>query len=196
MQTPDTLDTLRQQFQALKDDATRRCKITPTMISRATESHISKIQSIKLRQMVCAIIGLILWPYLCYSMGLSVGFEVATIIMLLGSAIYEWWNLKDLSDPVTDSQNLMQLAHRCLRTKRRMLIQLYIGSGVVFLWFIYFCCEITRIMPAEQARLTIILSAVGAVVGFFIGLGYWRRIRRELSVMYTNVNDILSTENS
>lgn len=194
MQTPDTLDLLRRQYRALKENAARQCPVTPQIISRATGKHISKIHSLMFRTVMCAVVALLLWPYLCHELGLSLLFEITTILLLVVTIAAKWWSLKKITDPSDSAVSLLELAENSLRAKRRLLNELYIGTVAVALWFAFYCYEIFRVLPPDEARGITLFSVVGAIVGFIIGLRMSKRMREELETLHSNITDILSTE--
>lgn len=194
MQTPDTLESLRDEYLSFKHDAANRVRITPKMLARATAPHISKIRSIQLRIYACGLIALVVWPWLCHQLDLSLAFEIATLVLVGGSLIFQWWNLKSITDPASDRHSLLQLAEQSLQAKRRILLELYVGSAALFFWFGFFVYELLRVLGSQQALVEIIFSALGGIVGFFIGLNYSRRIRAGLDTIHDDITDVLSTE--
>lgn len=195
MQTPDnTLETLRQQYQSLKDTASNTCKITPEMIERATSGHVSVINKTMIKITVCGVIALVLWPIVSVMLELSWTFTIVTLLFVLLELGFKWWNLKDITDPSDCTTNLLDLADSSLKAKRRSLIQFYTGSSFLVLWFVYFCYELSLHLPADEVRNMIIVCSISGVIGFFIGMRYSRRIRRELSMIHAQISDILSTD--
>lgn len=194
MQTPDTLESLRQEYQTFKDTAARDVRITPKMLARATKPHISKIRSVQLRLIACGLVALVLWPWLCHALDLSLPFQIATYVLIGGSMLFQWWNLKDITDPSSDNQSLLQLAEQSLKAKRRALQELYWGGAAVLLWFLFFVYEIWQVLEPEQALIETVFSAVGGIVGFFIGINFSRRIRSGLTAIHDDITSVLSTE--
>ncbi len=194
MQTPDTLDSLRQEYQSFKDDAARQVHITPKMLARATAPHISKIRKLQLRIVACGLVAVVLWPWLCHTLQLSLPFQIFTLVMIIGSLFFQWWNLKDITDPSSDSHSLLELAEKSLKAKRRALKELYVGSAVLVVWFAYFAHEMFRVMSPGQAWGQVVSAALGGIVGFFIGISYSRRMRDSLSAIHDDITDVLSTE--
>jgi len=195
MQTTDnTIETLREQYKSLKKAASNHCKVSPRMIERATKSHVSVINRTKTTIMMCGICAILLWPYLSWQLGLSVVFTIVTLLFLVCEMGFKWWSLKDITDPADCNTNLLELADRSLKAKRRALIQLYSGTGALVIWFIYFCYELWQHLNHDEAKGMITVCSVSGIVGFFIGLRYSRRIRRELTQIHTEITDVLSTE--
>ncbi len=195
MQTTDsTIETLREQYKSLKKAASSHCKVSQEMIEKATKSHVSVINRTKSKIILCGIFGLFLWPFVSRQLGLSMLFTIVTMLFLIWEIGFKWWNLKDITDPTDCSANLMELADRSLRAKRRLLVELYTGTVALVLWFIYFCYELWQHLDHNEAKGMIIVCTISGIVGFLIGLSYSRRIRSELSRIHLEITDVLSTE--
>lgn len=194
MQTPDTLDILRRRYKAFKERAASQCPVTPQMISKASRTHVSKIHSLMLRNMICGAAALLLWPFLCHKLGLSIAFEITTIVMLCYFLASKWWSLRNISDPSDSDVSLLKLAQHSLQARKRLLTELYIGSVAAALWFIFFCFEIARILPADEAAFMTAICTISACIGYIIGYRMYRRMREELKTLHDNITDILATE--
>ena len=131
MQNPDTLEFLRDEYQSFKDNAASRVKITKRMLAKATAPHISKIKSVQLRIYACGLIAIVIWPWLCHQLDLSLAFEIATLTLVGCSVAFQWWNLKNITDPTSDRLSLLQLAEQSLTAKRRLLREFYVVSAEI-----------------------------------------------------------------
>lgn len=170
------LEEMRAQLTILKNKLDKEAIINERLL-RDTMKRKANVINANAWVSVSAGIFVILWAiFFLPEIGFSWYFIVATIVMMLVCIFFTWKQHKNVNDK-TMNGDLLTVAKVMKKLKEDYVNWLKYGIVMVAVWFIWLCIEFVIILGDWKLSLPIVVaSAVGLVIGGFIGLRMHRSV--------------------
>lgn len=170
------LEEMRAQLTVLKNKLDKEAIINERLL-RDTMKRKANVINANAWVSVGAGIFVILWAVLFLpEIGFSWYFVIATIVMMLVCIFFTYKQHKNVNDK-TMNGDLLTVAKVMKKLKQDYQYWLKYAIIMVAVWFIWLCIEFVIILGDWKLSLPIVVaSAVGLVIGGFIGLRMHRSV--------------------
>ena len=153
------------------------------------------VMSINRRYMFISILCILMIPYAYWAFvvmaGMSFYFWLATAVLLLVSFCYTIYNGRNLNSRLVE-RDLVDARMKVANAKKLDANWLKIGIPLTVLWLAYFFYEQYRISNGDDWKHMVAAGAIGAIVGFAIGLQLHLKIQSDYKQIIDEIDDFTS----
>lgn len=189
------LDDLRQQINALKDKVDQQGRLNEELVKKAIQGKMKGVHRTIMMLAVTVLFCIPLYIWMKYEENLSWPLIIATIVMMVGSIISDFFinrmNVRHMGD------DLVETARKLTQMKKNRSIGQKIGIGCATVWFVWFLYEFYHSHLADgvqAAWISIIPLIVGAGIGAIIGVRIFNKMQRANDDMINQINDLIHEE--
>ena len=189
------LDDLRQQINALKDKVDQQGRLNEELVKKAIQGKMKGVHRTIMMLAVVVLFCIPLYIWMKYEENLSWPLIIATIVMMVGSIISDFFinrmNVRHMGD------DLVETARKLTQMKKNRSIGQKIGIACATVWFVWFLYEFYHSHLAEgvqAAWASIIPLIVGAGIGAIIGVRIFNKMQRANDDMINQINDLIHEE--
>ena len=170
------LEELREQAAILKNKLDKE-NIVNEEILRNAMRHKARTINNNAWISVAASAFVILMAFTYFpQLGLSLWFSVGTIVIMLVCDFFTWQYHKNMNQK-TLSSDLLTVAKTAKKLKKNYHNWLKYGISLFFVWFVWYSIEMgIHSKSWKEALLTILLLAVGGIIGGLIGFRMHRKV--------------------
>ena len=190
------LDEMRQQLNVLKEKLDNQEIVNDSIIRRLMNKNVSNIN---IRYRVVSIICMLMIPYSYWAFvhlnGMSLGFWVATCVLMLIVFVYTGINGRYLKCNSLLNDNLVNSYRKIAKAKKLDHDWLKIGIPLIVLWLGYFCYEIYKQYGGQEMTQIIAIYVVSALVGAAIGLKVHFSTQDKYKEILDNIEDLTKEDN-
>lgn len=201
METPNTeynainelneLDELRHQINDLKNKVNYQGYLNEALVKLTIQGQMKGVHHTFMMLAVSAMFCIPLYIWMKYEENLSWALTIATIIMLLGSIISDYFiNRMDINHMGDD---MVETARKLTEMKKNRSAAHKIGlviAGVWFVWFLYEFFHSHLIYGTTKAWLSIIPLIVAAAIGVMVGIKIYSKMQRANDKMIEQINEL------
>ena len=189
------LDDLRQQINALKDKVDQQGRLNEELVKKAIQGKMKGVHRTIMMLAVVVLFCIPLYIWMKYEENLSWPLIIATIVMMVGSIISDFFinrmNVRHMGD------DLVETARKLTQMKKNRSIGQNIGIACATVWFVWFLYEFYQSHLADgvqTAWISIIPLIVGAGIGAIIGVRIFNKMQRANDDMIDQINDLIHEE--
>ena len=189
------LDDLRQQINALKDKVDQQGRLNEELVKKAIQGKMKGVHRTIMMLAVTVLFCIPLYIWMKYEENLSWPLIIATIVMMVGSIISDFFinrmNVRHMGD------DLVETARKLTQMKKNRSIGQKIGIGCATVWFVWFLYEFYHSHLADgvqAAWISIIPLIVGAGIGAIVGVRIFNKMQRANDDMINQINDLIHEE--
>lgn len=198
METPNTdyndineLNDLRQQINDLKNKVNQQGYLNESLVKMTIRGKMTGVHHTIMLLAVATMLCIPLFIWMKYEQNLSWALTTATIVMMLGSLISDYFiNRIDVrhmgDDMVETARKLTQMKANRGKAHR-------ISLTVALLWLLWFIFEFYNSQLAlgvQTARLSVIILFAGATIGAILGVFIYHKMQRANDEMIEQINDL------
>ena len=198
METPNTdyndineLNDLRQQLNDLKNKVNQQGYLNESLVKMTIRGKMTGVHHTIMLLAVATMLCIPLFIWMKYEQNLSWALTTATIVMMLGSLISDYFiNRIDVrhmgDDMVETARKLTQMKANRGKAHR-------ISLTVALLWLLWFIFEFYNSQLAlgvQTARLSVIILFAGATIGAILGVFIYHKMQRANDEMIEQINDL------
>ena len=185
------LEDLRQQITALKNKVNEQGRLNEGLVKEAIRNKMRSVHRTLLMLGVGVMFCIPLYIWMKYEENLSWALIIATIVLMLGSLISDYFiNRIDVSHMGDD---MVETVRKLTQMKKNRSTGQKIGMGVATVWLVWFLYEFYQNhLGAGTAAAwgSIIPLLVGALVGVIIGIYIYRKMQRANDDMINQIADL------
>ena len=185
------LDDIRQQINAIKDKVDQQGHLNVALVKQTIRSKMKSVHRTSMSLAVTAMFCIPLYIWMKYEENLSWGLTIATIVLMTGSIIADYFiNRIDVSHMGDD---MVETARKLTRMKINRSKELRIGIIAALLWLVWMLYEFYNSHLAEGATaawISIVPLIVGAILGAILGIFIFHKMQRANDEMIRQINDI------
>ena len=189
------LDDLRQQINALKYKVDQQGRLNEELVKKAIQGKMKGVHRTIMMLAVTVLFCIPLYIWMKYEENLSWPLIIATIVMMVGSIISDFFinrmNVRHMGD------DLVETARKLTQMKKNRSIGQKIGIGCATVWFVWFLYEFYHSHLADgvqAAWISIIPLIVGAGIGAIVGVRIFNKMQRANDDMINQINDLIHEE--
>lgn len=170
------LEEMRAQLTVLKNKLDKEAIINERLLRDTMKRKANVINANAWVSVGAGIFGILWAIFFLPELGLSWYFVIATIVMMLVCIFFTYKQHKNVNDK-TMNGDLLTVAKVMKKLKQDYQNWLKYAIIMVAVWFIWLCIEFVIILGDWKLSLPIVVaSAVGLVIGGFIGLRMHRSV--------------------
>lgn len=185
-------EDMRQQLNILKEKLQHQAIVNDQIFRRSMKRNV---MSINRRYTFISILCILTIPYAYWAFvvmaGMSFYFWLATAVLLLVSFCYTIYNGRNLNSRLVE-RDLVDARMKVANAKKLDADWLMIGIPLAVLWLAYFVYEQYRISNGDDWKYMVSAGAVGAIVGFAIGLLCHFKIQNDYAKIIDEIDDFKS----
>lgn len=192
-QEMNSLQDVREQYNALKNTIDQQCVVTQKFITTAMKNHLSTIRRTlvgNLGIMIAGIVAISFWPFI---FDISTAFVAATILYFAIAGAAEVYLLRVSRPRNILYSNTVEATKTLLFVKRFMQLWVICSSPVALGWIVWMLFEFQTLSTGLFAS-ACTGASVGGVVGLCIGIQRYRSIMRELNYLIEALASLKETE--
>ena len=170
------LEELREQAAILKNKLDQENIVSEEMLRNAMRHKARTINSNAWISVAASVMVILMAFTYSPQLGLSIWFSVGTIVIMLVCDFFTWQYHKNMNQK-TLSSDLLTVAKTAKKLKKNYLNWLKYGISLFFVWFVWYSIEMgIHSKSWKEALLTILLLAVGGIIGGLIGFRMHRKV--------------------
>lgn len=185
------LDDLRQQINALRDKVNEQGRLNESLVIKAIQGKMRGVHRIILTMAVIALFCIPLYIWMKYEENLSWPLIIATIVMMVGSLISDFFinriNVSHMGD------DLVETARKLTQMKKNRRVAQRIGIGTAIVWFVWFIYEFYNSHLDQGVAYALGATApliIGALIGVIIGLKVFNKMQHANDEMIEHINEL------
>jgi len=185
------LDDMRQQLNAIKNKVDEQGHLNLRLVKETIKGTMRNVHRTSMMLAAASLFSIPLFIWMKYEQGLSWPLIIATIVLLLGSIVADYFiNRIDVQRMGDD---LVETARQLTQMKANRSKSHRIGMTVAMLWLLWFIYEFYSshlALGMQAARLSVLPIIVGYIVGATLGVFIHHKMQRANDEMIRQINDV------
>ncbi len=192
---PSELDDLRYQYHLLQEKMQQQRIVTDSMIQDIISQRVGGVQRTVRNMAILGAVAIVLWIGIASMFNLSVAFTVFTVVMMIADMVMDQWAIYPLRRASVPDVTPIDMAARAKQSRRRMMIDVAIGTAVIIPWAVWAVWELIHasdpmgVSSTVHAWVWIVGVSIGGAVGLAWALYLVHGMRKSLSGLAAQIED-------
>lgn len=182
-------EDMRQQMNILKEKLQQQTIVNDQIFRRSMRRNVMGINR---RYIFISVLCILIIPYAYWAFvvmaGMSFYFWLATAALMLTAFVYTVYNGRHLNSRLFE-RDLVEARSKVAQAKKLDADWLKIGIPLAVLWFSYFVYEQYRLSKGDDWKMMVASGAIGAIVGFAIGLRLHFKMQSDYEQIIDEIDD-------